>query len=184
MAQEKMTIERLAEMTNEGLKTTASKEDIKEVHSEVVNLRTEIRAEFDRIENLLMEEQKRKIENLEARMKKLGAALTVEPSCKSGQALWRLLVARVRHQSQGDPPATASLSSAAQEASSSGALQMRILLKAQKSYNACTPPDASPCAAAGGGSNIMHAYPQRANRVSTNTAGEFPAIHAHCTSDV
>jgi len=70
MAQEKMTIERLAEMINEGLKPTASNEDIKEVRSEVVNLRTEIRAEFDRIESLLLEEQKREIENLEARMKK------------------------------------------------------------------------------------------------------------------
>jgi hypothetical protein len=184
MAQDKMTIERLAEMINEGLKTTASKEDIKEARSEVVNLRTEIRAEFDRIENLLMKQQKHEIENLEARMKKLADALAIEPSCKSGQALRRLLVARVRHQSQGDRPATASLSSAAQEASSSGAPQTRILLKAQKSRNACTLPDTSPCAAAGGGSNITHAYPQRANRVSTKTDGEFPAIHAHYISDV
>jgi hypothetical protein len=77
MAQEKMTLERLAEMTNEGLKTTASKEDIKEVRSEVVNLRTEMRVEFDRIESLLMEEQKRKLENLEARMKKLADARAI-----------------------------------------------------------------------------------------------------------
>lgn len=72
-----MTIERLAEMINEGLKTTASKKDIKEVCSEVVNLRTKMRAEFDRIENRLMEEQKRKIENLQARMTKLADAVAI-----------------------------------------------------------------------------------------------------------
>lgn len=72
-----MTIERLAEMINEGLKTTASKKDIKEVCSEVANLRTKIRAEFDRIENRLMEEQKRKIENLQARMTKLADAVAI-----------------------------------------------------------------------------------------------------------
>jgi hypothetical protein len=72
-----MTIERLAEMINEGLKTTASTKDIKEVCSEVVNLRTKMRAEFDRIENRLMEEQKRKIENLQARMTKLADAVAI-----------------------------------------------------------------------------------------------------------
>lgn len=40
MVQEKMTIERFAEIINAGLKTTTSKEDIKEVRSEVVNLHT------------------------------------------------------------------------------------------------------------------------------------------------
>jgi hypothetical protein len=77
MAQDKMTIERLAEMINEGLKTTASKEDIKEARSEGGNLPTEIRAEFDRIENRLMEEQKRKIEHLQARMTKLADAVAI-----------------------------------------------------------------------------------------------------------
>jgi predicted secreted Zn-dependent protease len=72
-----MTIERLAEMINEGLKTTASKKDIKEVCSEVVNRHTKMRAEFDRIENRLMEEQKRKIENLQARMTKLADAVAI-----------------------------------------------------------------------------------------------------------
>jgi L-lactate utilization protein LutB len=72
-----MTIERLAEMINEGLKTTASKKDIKEVCSAVVNRRTKMSAEFDRIENRLMEEQKRKIENLQARMTKLADAVAI-----------------------------------------------------------------------------------------------------------
>jgi len=35
MAQKKMTIERLAEMINEGLKTTATKEDVKALEERV-----------------------------------------------------------------------------------------------------------------------------------------------------
>jgi hypothetical protein len=60
------TIDDLAHMINEGFKTTASKEDI-----------TAINVRLDRIETLLMEEQRRKIENLEARIKKLEDALAV-----------------------------------------------------------------------------------------------------------
>jgi len=60
------TIDDLARMINEGFKSTASKEDIQ---------RVEVR--LDRIENLLIEEQMRKIENLEARMKRLEDALAV-----------------------------------------------------------------------------------------------------------
>jgi hypothetical protein len=70
MAQEKMTIETLAAMINEGFKTTATKDD-------VVALRTEMTAGFNRIEHLLIEEQKRKIEDLEKRMKRLEDALAV-----------------------------------------------------------------------------------------------------------
>jgi hypothetical protein len=66
MAKTNITIEKLAEMINEGFKSTASKEDIQ---------RVEMR--LDRIENLLIEEQKRKIENLETRMKKLEDALAI-----------------------------------------------------------------------------------------------------------
>jgi hypothetical protein len=61
------TIEGLAALVNE---TMASKEAIQD-------LRSEMRAGFDRIEHLLPEEQRRKIENLEARMKKLEDALAV-----------------------------------------------------------------------------------------------------------
>jgi len=64
------TIEGLAEMINEGFKSTASKEDIKE-------LRTEMQAGFDRIEHLLLAEQKREIEDLKTRMKRLEDALAV-----------------------------------------------------------------------------------------------------------
>jgi hypothetical protein len=48
----------------------ASKEDIKE-------LRTEMKAGFERIENLLLAEQKREIEELQKRMKRLENALAV-----------------------------------------------------------------------------------------------------------
>jgi len=68
------TIEGLAEMIQ---RTMASKEDIKEVKEDVTALRSEMRAGFERIENLLLEEQRRKIENLETRMKKLEDALAV-----------------------------------------------------------------------------------------------------------
>jgi hypothetical protein len=64
------TIEDLARMINEGFTATASKEDVKALEDRVTT-------RLDRIETLLMEEQKRKIENLETRMKKLEDALAV-----------------------------------------------------------------------------------------------------------
>jgi hypothetical protein len=70
MTQKSITIEKLAEMINEGFMGTASKEDIQE-------LRTEMQAGFDRIENLLLAEQKREIEDLKQRMKRLEDALAV-----------------------------------------------------------------------------------------------------------
>src|SRR3954447_23603652 len=59
------TIEGLAALINE---TMASKEDIKDVRGDIAN----VNGWLDRIEHLLIEEQRRKIENLEMRMKKLG----------------------------------------------------------------------------------------------------------------
>lgn len=70
MAQKKLTIETLAEMINEGFKTTATKEDVKALEDRVTR-------RLDRIEILLMAEQKRKIEGLETRMKKLEDTLAV-----------------------------------------------------------------------------------------------------------
>jgi hypothetical protein len=64
------TIEDLAKMINEGFKSTATKEDVKE-------LRAEMKAGFDRIENLLLAEQKREIEDLKKRVKRLEDALAV-----------------------------------------------------------------------------------------------------------
>jgi hypothetical protein len=60
MAHTNVTTEKLAEMINEGFKTTANKEDIK-----AINVR------LDRIESLLLEEQKHKVESLETRVKRL-----------------------------------------------------------------------------------------------------------------
>jgi len=71
------TIEDLAHMINEGFKTTASKEDIKEFRAEVQQKFELVESRLDRIEHLLIEEQRRKIENLETRMKKLEDALAV-----------------------------------------------------------------------------------------------------------
>jgi flagellar basal body P-ring protein FlgI len=64
------TIDQLAKMINEGFKTTATKEDVKALEDRVT-------ARLDRIETLLMEEQKRKLENLETRVKRLEGALAV-----------------------------------------------------------------------------------------------------------
>jgi polyhydroxyalkanoate synthesis regulator phasin len=68
-----MTIEDLARIINEGFKTTATKEDINRVEVRL----EDIESRLGRIESLLMEEQKRKIENLETRMKKLEDALAI-----------------------------------------------------------------------------------------------------------
>jgi DNA-binding FrmR family transcriptional regulator len=64
------TIEGLAQLINE---TMASKEDIKDVREDIAN----VNGRLDRIEHLLIEEQRRKIENLETRMKKLEDALAI-----------------------------------------------------------------------------------------------------------
>jgi hypothetical protein len=70
MNKEEITIEQLAVMINEGFKSTATKEDI-------TALENRLTTRLDRIENLLLEEQKRKIEDLEKRMKRLEDALAV-----------------------------------------------------------------------------------------------------------
>ena len=64
------TIEGLAALINE---TMASKEDITDVREDIAN----VNGRLDRIEHLLIEEQRRKIENLETRMKKLEDALAI-----------------------------------------------------------------------------------------------------------
>ena len=65
-----ITIEGLAALINE---TMASKEDIKDVREDIAN----VSGRLDRIEHLLIEEQRRKIKNLETRMKKLEDALAI-----------------------------------------------------------------------------------------------------------
>jgi hypothetical protein len=74
MAKNITTIEGLAALINE---TMASKEDRTELRGEMNQHFGEVRSRLDRIEHLFIEEQRRKIENLEARMKKLEDALAV-----------------------------------------------------------------------------------------------------------
>jgi DNA-binding FrmR family transcriptional regulator len=64
------TIEGLAQLIHE---TMASKEDIKDVRQDIA----QVNERLDRIEHLLLEDHRRKIENLETRMKKLEDALAV-----------------------------------------------------------------------------------------------------------
>jgi hypothetical protein len=68
------TIEGLAVLINEPM---ASKEDIKAFRAEVKQKFELVESRLDRIEHLLLEEQKRKIEHLETRMKKLDDALAI-----------------------------------------------------------------------------------------------------------
>jgi hypothetical protein len=60
-------------MINEGFKTTATKEDIKAVTTRLDG----IDSRLDRIEHLLLAEQKQEIEDLKQRMKRLEDALAV-----------------------------------------------------------------------------------------------------------
>jgi hypothetical protein len=57
-------------MINAGFKSTASKED-------VATLRSEMKAGFERIETLLLAKQEQRLSDLEARMKRLEDALAV-----------------------------------------------------------------------------------------------------------
>jgi hypothetical protein len=63
-------IDKLALMINEGFKTTATKDDLTAVEDRLTT-------RLDRIENLLLAEQKREIEDLKKRMKRLEDALAV-----------------------------------------------------------------------------------------------------------
>ena len=58
-------------------RTMASKEDGQALDKKVQALDMKVTTGFDRIEYLLLEEQRRKIENLEMRMKKLEDALAI-----------------------------------------------------------------------------------------------------------
>jgi L-2-hydroxyglutarate oxidase LhgO len=70
MAKTTITIDRLAKMINEDFKTTASKEDINALEDRLTT-------RLDRIEHLLLAAQKREIEDLKKRMKRLEDALAV-----------------------------------------------------------------------------------------------------------
>jgi hypothetical protein len=75
MAQKNITtIEGLAAMIQ---RTMASKEDVHALDKQVQALDMKVTTGFDRIAHLLLEEQRRKIENLEMQMKKFEDALAV-----------------------------------------------------------------------------------------------------------
>jgi polyhydroxyalkanoate synthesis regulator phasin len=75
MAQKNITtIKGLAEMIQ---CTMASKEDVHALDNKVQALDRKVTTGVDRIAHLLLAEQKRKIENLETRMKKLEDALAI-----------------------------------------------------------------------------------------------------------
>jgi hypothetical protein len=71
------TIDDLAKMINEGFKSTATKEDVAALRSEMNHKFEAVESRLDRIEHLLLEEQKREIEDLKQRMKRLEDALAV-----------------------------------------------------------------------------------------------------------
>jgi hypothetical protein len=64
------TLDDVARMINEGFKTTATKDD-------VATLRSEMQAGLHRIEHLLLAEQTREIKDLKTRMKRLEEDLAV-----------------------------------------------------------------------------------------------------------
>jgi glucose-6-phosphate-specific signal transduction histidine kinase len=68
------TIEGLAEMIQ---RTMANKEDVQALDKKVQALDMKVTTGFDRIEHLLVAEQKREIEDLKLRMKRLEDALAV-----------------------------------------------------------------------------------------------------------
>jgi hypothetical protein len=70
MAQTRTTIEALARMINEGCNHTATKEDMTEMEGRLT-------ARLDMIEHLPLAKQEQRLNELEARMKKLEDALAV-----------------------------------------------------------------------------------------------------------
>jgi hypothetical protein len=75
MAKGTITMDQLAKMTNEGFRTTAAEDEVAALHSDMKQKFEAVASRLDRIENLLLEGQTRKIENLEAWVKKLEDAL-------------------------------------------------------------------------------------------------------------
>ena len=69
------TIDQLVAMINTGFNDV--KKDVGQLKTDVNQLRQEMQAGFERIEHLLLAEQKREIEDLKTRMKRLEDALAV-----------------------------------------------------------------------------------------------------------
>jgi hypothetical protein len=64
-------------MINKGFKTTATKDGLKALEDKVTTRLDGIDSRLDRIEHQLLAEQKREIEDLKTRMKRLEDALAV-----------------------------------------------------------------------------------------------------------
>jgi len=62
-------------MVQKGFEETATKQDLK---NEIEGLRSEMNKRFDRIENILLEEHRRRIEKLEDRMQEVRDALAMK----------------------------------------------------------------------------------------------------------
>jgi hypothetical protein len=77
MAHKNTTIDQLAAMIQEGFKSTATKHDLTALEERVNTRFDGIDSRLDRIEHLLLAEQKREIEDLKKRMKRLEDALAV-----------------------------------------------------------------------------------------------------------
>ena len=72
---EQITIDQLARMVQKGFEETATKQDLK---NEIEGLRSEMNKRFDRIENILLEEHRRRIEKLEDKMQEVRDALAMK----------------------------------------------------------------------------------------------------------
>ncbi len=70
-------IDKLALMINEGFKATATKEDLTAVQEDMKAMEGRLTTRLDRIEHLLLAKQEQRLNELEARMKKLEDALAV-----------------------------------------------------------------------------------------------------------
>jgi hypothetical protein len=81
-------VEKLALMINEGFTTTATKDDL-------TALEGKLTTRLDRIEHLLLAKQAQRLNDLEARMKKLEDALAVSPTCRPASAESRLSLRRL-----------------------------------------------------------------------------------------
>jgi hypothetical protein len=85
MAKTLIPIDQLAKMINEGFKTTATKEDMAALHSEMNEKFAAVESRLSKIEDLLLEGQRRRLDNLGTRMKN---SKTPSPSSQRASS-WR-----------------------------------------------------------------------------------------------
>ncbi len=81
MANKKITIDQLAVMINNGFEKTATKDQLFDVEKKFEKRFNDVDKRFDKIENILFEDQNKKIEKLEMRIEYLENSLNL-PSKK------------------------------------------------------------------------------------------------------